>query len=216
LSALGLERIRGALVTAEQVHGVNAAQLGRGDAGRGAHAADGPRPISSTDALVTSEEDLPMLMLFADCVPVVLVSEAQRAVALVHGGWRGVLSGVLQNAVESLCELSGERPSSLLGYVGPHIGECCYEVDDELVSQFCNTFDTIAPAEGRLDLAAAVQEALVGSGLPDDRIVHAGLCTLDNPERFFSFRGRATTGRHGAFAVITKGGNVETARDVGK
>ena len=205
MSALGVSHLRDALVTAEQVHGIRVAQVDGDNAGRGACADSGLRPMEEADVLFTEAEDLPLMMLYADCVPVVLVTEAPRSVAVVHAGWRGILDGVVARAVESVREATDVSPSDVAAYVGPHIGECCYSVDEELLSHFTNAFDTIAPVEGRLDLAMAVHESLVGCGLAEDRIVHAGLCTLDHGDRFFSFRGSANTGRHGAVAVITKG-----------
>ena len=205
MRALGIGHLRHDLVTAEQVHGTRVAHVDSENAGRGSHAASGLPPIEKTDALLTRTQDLPLMMLYADCVPIVFVTETPRAVAVVHAGWRGILSGIVADAAESIRQAAGVSPSDVAAYVGPHIGECCYSVDEELLSHFVNAFDTIAPAEGRLDLAMAVHESLVGCGLAEDRIVHAGLCTLDHGERFFSFRGSANTGRHGAVAVITKG-----------
>lgn len=205
MSALGISHLREDLVTAEQVHGVRITHVDREHAGRGAHADSGLPPMEEADVLLTGTENLPLMMLYADCVPVVLVTEASRAVAVVHAGWRGILDGVVACAAESICEATDASPSDVAAYVGPHIGECCYNVDEELLSHFANAFDTIAPVEGRLDLAMAVHESLVGCGLAEDMIVHAGLCTLDHGDRFFSFRGSANTGRHGAVAAITKG-----------
>ena len=53
----------------------------------------GALPIEATDALVTGTKDLPLMMMYADCVPVVLVAKGpRRAVGVVHAGWRGALS----------------------------------------------------------------------------------------------------------------------------
>lgn len=219
LGALGLSGLRERLVTAEQVHGEAVAVVDDADAGRGAFAAlapDAPAPpapaaparppVPATDALITATPDLPLLMLFADCVPVVLVSEAPRAVAVVHAGWRGALASLPGTAATALAGHAGVAPSEITAHIGPHIGACCYEVDATLLSRFANTFDTIAAVDGRLDLAAAVTESLMRAGVREEAIVSAGACTLDHAEEYFSYRASATTGRHGALAVITKVG----------
>lgn len=205
-TALGLEGLRDRLVTAEQVHGSHIEPVTPARSGAGAMAAGGDPAVPSTDALMTCDPELPLMMFFADCVPVILVApEPQRAVAVVHAGWRGTLASLPGMASTALASHAGSTPSRLLAYIGPHIGACCYEVDDEILSHFCNNFDTIGAVGGRLDLAAAVRESLMRSGLASERIAELGVCTRDHTDRFFSYRASSTTGRHGALAVITEG-----------
>jgi copper oxidase (laccase) domain-containing protein len=70
------------------------------------------------------------------------------------------------------------------------------------VSHFDNTFVTITAASTRLDLGAAVADALERSGVPKGRQWHLGICTAHNTDRFYSHRAEGLTGRHGALAVI--------------
>ncbi len=204
--ALGLKALRGRLVTAEQVHGEHVQHVTAAHAGAGAHAAAGMPPVPGTDALFTTEPGLPLMLFFADCVPVVLVAHApQRAVAVVHAGWRGALASLPGRVALSLATEAGCDPSSLFAYVGPHIRRCCYEVDETLLSQFCNNFDTIGAVDGHLDLAAAVRESLTRVGVAESRIVESDQCTRDHTDRFYSYRAAPVTGRHGALAVIIEG-----------
>jgi hypothetical protein len=203
---LGISGSSGRLVTAQQVHGAHVAHVGEADAGRGAHASRGSAPVERTDALLTSTVDLPLLMLFADCVPVVVVAPGpEPTVAVAHAGWRGALAGIAGLAARGVCEVSGARSEDLIAYVGPHIGSCCYHVDETVLSQFGNTFGTITAVDGRLDLSAAVMQDLTGAGLLTEAIASVDACTYDQVDRFFSYRARQDTGRHGALAVITRG-----------
>jgi len=203
LESLGLSDIRDHLVTAEQVHGSRVVVVDGAEAGSGAYAAGGAPPIPSADALVTTCRDVPLLLLFADCVPVIIVAPGPaRGIAVVHAGWRGALARVPGRTAEALARETGSTPSSLIAYVGPHIGGCCYEVGEAVLSQFRTAFDTIAPVARRLDLGTVVRETLIESGLSSERIVEAGVCTVDNVDRFFSYRASNDTGRHGALAVI--------------
>jgi hypothetical protein len=200
LSAIGAEAFAGSLTTAEQVHGTTIARVTLDDAGRGADPLDGSGPIPGTDALWTTEPGVPLMLFFADCVPVVLVSESPRAIAVVHAGWRGALAGIVGDTVRALdAALDG---ATITAYIGPHIGECCYEVDPLLVSQFANMFVTIPRASDRLDLAAAVAEDLDRAGVSRERQWHLGICTAHNTDRFYSYRAEGRTGRHCAFALL--------------
>ena len=206
LEAVELADLADRLVTAEQVHGDRVLRVTETDAGRGAHAGSGAPPIPATDGLVTTQTDLPLLMLFADCVPVVLVATGSvRTVGVAHAGWRGALGRVSSALAREVSAISGAAPSELLGYIGPHIGSCCYNVDATLISQFRNTFGTITAVDGRLDLGAAVRADLIDAGLRPDAIASLDTCTHDHTERYFSYRARQQTGRHGALVAITKG-----------
>ncbi|MBN2248169.1 MAG: laccase domain-containing protein [Coriobacteriia bacterium] len=198
--AIGIGALRDRLTTAEQVHGTAMARIGSGEAGRGSRVAGDHPPVPATDALWTTERGIPLLMMFADCVPVVLVRPSIPAVAVVHAGWRGAAAGVVQAAASALRELPGD--DDLSAYVGPHIGACCYDVGAECVSHFDSTFVTITAASTRLDLGAAVADALERSGVPKGRQWHLRICTAHNTDRFYSHRAEGLTGRHGALAVI--------------
>lgn len=200
LESIGIGALRDRLTTAEQVHGTAVARVGTATAGSGAYAARGRAPVPATDALWTTERGLPLLLMFADCVPVILVRPSIPAVAVVHAGWRGAAAGVIEAAAAELAAIPG--PDDLVAYVGPHIGSCCYEVGPECVSHFDNTFVTITAASTRLDLGAAVAHTLERSGVPKGRQCHLGICTAHNTDRFFSHRAEGLTGRHGALAVI--------------
>jgi YfiH family protein len=204
MRALGIEPLRGRLTTADQVHGLTVREVVGATAGMGAFARhDGPPPLPTCDALLTLETGAPLMLLFADCVPVVLVATApRRAIAVVHAGWKGALGRLPGKAATRLAEKAGCTPAELLAYVGPHIGPCHYEVDETRMSQFVNAFGSIASAQGRLDLGAVVSESLSEVGVLLDNVVAAGVCTAEATDAFYSFRAEGLTGRHGAVAAI--------------
>ncbi len=202
LEAVGIGPLRSRLTTAEQVHGIRLAEVDSASAGAGAFASGEGclPPVPSTDALWTRERGLPLLLLYADCVPVVLVRPSLPAVAVVHAGWRGLAAGIVGQAAAALGALPGA--DDLTAFVGPHIGSCCYEVGTECVSHFRNTFVTLQGETARLDLGAVVADELARSGVPRGRQWHLGTCTAHNTEAWFSYRAEGRTGRHGALAVI--------------
>jgi hypothetical protein len=200
LGSIGIDTLRSALTTAEQVHGAVVTEVTTADSGSGAFVTGGAGPMPGADALWTRERGIPLLLMFADCVPVVLVRPSVPAVAVVHAGWRGAAAGVVESAVAALDALPG--PNDMEAFVGPHIGGCCYEVGADCVSHFDNSFVTITAASSRLDLGAVIADALERSGIPEGRQWHLGICTAHNTDRFYSHRAEGPTGRHGALAVI--------------
>lgn len=200
LSAIGIDALRERLTCAEQVHGAVVAEVTEREAGAGAFVSGGRPPVAGADALWTRERGVPLLLLFADCVPVVLARPSVPAVAVVHAGWRGAAAGIAGAAARTLGALDGA--DDLVAFIGPHIGACCYEVGAECVSHFGNSFVTITAASPRLDLGAAVADDLKRSGVPEERQWHLGICTSHSTDRFYSYRSERQTGRHGALAVI--------------
>ena len=116
------------------------------------------------------------------------------ALAVVHAGWRGLLGGVIQNAVAAL----GGRPAAI---VGPAIGPCCYEVGDEVAEPYRARFGPEIVHGRHLDLWQAAELALRDAGC--DRVERVDLCTSCHEDRFFSHRrDRGRTGRQGVIALI--------------
>jgi YfiH family protein len=200
LEGIGIAALADRLTTAEQVHGTRVVEVTASNVGAGARVAGGVSPIAGTDALWTRMRGVPLMLLFADCVPVIIARPGIPAVAVVHAGWRGAAAGIVGAAAALLGALPGD--DELVAFVGPHIGPCCYEVGPDCVSHFDSRFATITAASTRLDLGAAVAADLKRSGIPEGRQCHLGICTAHNTDRFFSHRAEGRTGRHGALAVI--------------
>ncbi len=204
LASLGIAHDRERLTTAHQVHGTAIGQVGEDEIGAGAFAEEGSRPsVRDADGLMTVASDVPLMLCFADCVPIILVAtKPVVAVVVAHAGWRGALAGIAGAAARALAARAGCETADLVAYVGPHIGACHYEVAPELLSQFVHTFGTIAAAQGRLDLGAVVSESLNGVGVPISSQCSANVCTAERTDVFFSHRAEGPTGRHGALACI--------------
>lgn len=156
------------------------------------------------DGLITSMPGAPLLLHFADCVPVVLTAlteDEKPLVGVVHAGRQGLMDGVVRNAVAALKENHGVVPGSTTAAIGPCIGPCCYEVDEETAVEFVKRFGP-KRANGRyLDLGSAVADELADSGVWRVNIDRLEICTSCN-NHFYSYRRDGVTGRHGAIAWI--------------
>ena len=173
---------------------------------RGSGSMDYESAIADTDAMVTNEADICLIILVADCVPMLFFDPVQRAIGVAHAGWRGTLKCIAQNTVRSLETAFGSSPGNIIVGLGPSIGPCCYRVGPEVISEFENTFpkkEIIAnkseDGTGYVDLLRANVEELLQSGIKRDNIELAWICTRDNPDLFFSYRHQhGETGRFGA------------------
>lgn len=132
----------------------------------------------------------------ADCLPVIFCDEPGTVVGAAHAGWRGLVSGVLENTVATM----GVPPQGLMAWLGPAIGPASYEVGAEVRDAFLRTdpaaggaFRPNRPGHWQLDLYGAARLRLRRAGVT---AIHGGnFCTRAEPERFFSHRRDGVTGR---------------------
>ena len=161
----------------------------------------GGSPVA--DACWTDMPGVPLVVMTADCLPVVLCDERGSVAAAVHAGWRGLDNGVIAATVAAL-PVPAER---LLAWVGPGISQCHFQVGDDVYERLRargQALEThfLADGEGRwrMDLAgvAAWQLEQLGVG----RVRQSGLCTFADAWRFYSYRREGVTGRMGTFIWI--------------
>jgi purine-nucleoside/S-methyl-5'-thioadenosine phosphorylase / adenosine deaminase len=149
------------------------------------------------DGLWTDEPGLPILAMSADCLPIALARAGadKAAVAVLHGGWKGLLAGIVEAGARALGH------SSLAAAIGPGIGPCCYEVGEEVAAPFRERFGDDVVREGRLDLWTSAERALRAAGV--EQVHRVDRCTFCEPEAFFSHRRDAgRTGRQGVIAYV--------------
>lgn len=168
--------------------------------------------IEGTDAMVTDVIGLCLMVLMADCVPVLFFDPQKGVVAAVHAGWRGTVKLAAQNTVDSLREKFSCKPTDLLVGIGPSIGPCHYEVGPEVISEVEETFgstdgyinDETSDGKGYFDLWEANKRQIIEADIPAQNIEVARICTYCNPHLFFSERHqKGRTGRFGAGIMLS-------------
>ena len=153
--------------------------------------------LGEGDALLEDQPGSVVAVKTADCIPVLLVDERRRAVAAVHAGWRGTVTGIAGEAVAAMGRRFGTRAEDLHAAIGPGIGKCCYEVGAEVAARFGGQ------GRGHIDLAAANFRQLEEAGVTGRRIYASNLCTMCRAEEFHSFRReKDAAGRMFSFAGI--------------
>ncbi len=149
------------------------------------------------DALLTSLEDVGLMIKIADCQAVFLVDPENKVVANVHCGWRGSVRNLAGKSVALLRSQYASRPERLLAAVSPSLGPCCAE--------FRNYREELPPAfwdyqvkPTYFDFWEITRRQLLDAGLKPDHIEIAGYCTVCRKEDYFSYRGERITGRMAA------------------
>ena len=202
--AVGVDANR--FTTCQQVHGSKVVQVTKELVGSGAK--DFATTIADTDALITNLPDVPLMLFYADCVPVLLADLETGAIGLAHAGWRGTVANIGAKTLVAMGEAFGTKPENILAAIGPSIGACCYEVDDFVRDQASGYEEFFAPKGGgkyQLDLWGMNAKQLQEAGVPAENITVAGICTNDNVELFCSYRAeQGKTGRMGVCLCARK------------
>ncbi len=154
--------------------------------------------LPEADASFTRQPGVVLAIQTADCLPVLLAARDGSVVAAAHAGWRGLASGVIENALQSMQVPAGE----VVAWLGPCIGAAAYQVGGDVHASFtwahpdaASAFvpDAGAPGRYRMDLCALARQRLQGMGVAS---VHGGgFCTWSEPQRFYSYRRDGQTGR---------------------
>ncbi len=170
-----------------QVHGANVV------------VADDLAGVPEADASIARNAGTVCAVMIADCMPVLLCDESGSVVGIAHAGWRGLSSGVIENAVRE----TGVAPGKLLAWLGPAIGPHAFEVGNDVRDAFVTNDPAAAIAfmpyrQGKwlADLFRLARLRLARCGI--DQVFGGGLCSYDNPARFYSYRRDKATGRMAA------------------
>jgi polyphenol oxidase len=150
----------------------------------------------AADASVTSEKNIVLSILTADCLPVLFCNLEGSEVAAAHAGWRGLANGVLENTLRAM----RSKPEDILVWLGPAAGPAAYEIGAEVRDAFVQydkqaevTFVPSRENHWKLDLYQLARMRLQSSGV--NKIYGGEYCTISEADKFFSHRRDQRTGR---------------------
>lgn len=153
---------------------------------RHARAGDGLLVTRPADGHMTGQPGVLLTVSVADCVPISIVNGRHGAIALLHGGWRGIAAGILERGVAALTEHAGSDVSDLHVHLGPSICGECYEVGPEVHHALGSHADGALP----IDLRALLAARAAALGVPSAQITISSHCTRCG-SGFHSHRGGA-------------------------
>jgi polyphenol oxidase len=144
--------------------------------------------IVKADASFTSVPGVVCGVLTADCLPVFVSKKDGSMVGVAHAGWRGMISGVIENLIESF----HSNGSDLVVHLGPAISKSRFEVGDEIKDLYLSNNNNFARSfsfyrdKYYLDLYDAAKVILESYKI---KLISGGdRCTFKESDEFFSFR----------------------------
>lgn len=151
------------------------------------------------DALTTTDSSLVLGIRVADCLPIV-ISVPGKGIALVHGGWRSLLDGVLEKTIQSLLRMTKTKTEMFEVWIGPSLQKCCNCMETKPVQWEHGIWKPFISQEHdgyHVDLQAFVVQTLEDVGVKKSNILHTHQCTYHQKDEYFSYR-RYTQEEHGA------------------
>lgn len=173
-------------VLARQTHTDNIRIVTEDDLGKGITKES---DITDTDGLITDIKGATLIIFAADCMPVLFLDPKKKVVAAAHSGWRGTVKEIAAKTVRLMKSEFGSEPEDILAAVGPSIGKCCFEVDED--AAFCFDKRYRIPKSGgkyHVDLWSAVRDMLEREGVPPQNIGVSGVCTICHSDKYYSYR----------------------------
>ena len=186
------------VVASGQIHGDHVAVVDERQAGQ---------RLADTDGLVTRTPNLPLLLFFADCVPLLLYDPVRRVIGLSHAGWKGTFRSIGPRTLSIMQHAFGTDPEDCLVGIGPSIGPDDYEVDEPVMAEIKERWplNAVFAQPGRsghwmLNLWEWNRQQMLDAGISDTNIVISGISTAQHSDLFFSHR--ASGGKAGRFGVL--------------
>ena len=147
------------------------------------------------DAAITRSKTTPLVIMTADCLPVLLCDRNGTEVAAIHSGWRGLANGIVENTLAKM----HSAPESLMAWIGPAICGTCYEIGEEVrqayISRYPFTANTFRQQGTSLFANLPQMAELILNAQGVQAVYQSGACTFELTNTFYSYRSKAKTGR---------------------
>ena len=187
-AVLGMDDRRAVL--SKQIHEDVVRHVTEADAGKGLYR---DRDYSSVDGMVTDVPHLPLVVFSADCNVILLYDPVGRAIGACHAGWRGTALGIAKKTAQEMVRLFGCNPANIRAAIGPAIGQCCFETDEdvpialrEALGAEVEPYITWNGTKYHIDLKAVNALWLRKAGV--EKIDICDHCTACRPDLYWSHR----------------------------
>lgn len=158
------------------------------------------------DALITNKPNTPLMVMVADCSPILFYDDEQKVIAVAHAGRQGAFKNIVKNVVDSFIEEFESDVNNIHVIIGASIGSCCYEVGKEIYDE-AKELDLEYAIQKRdssfyLDVSKILETQLLTCGIKKENIEFCNECTCCNHKKYNSYRADAKTGRFAGVLVL--------------
>lgn len=170
------------------------------------------------DGVITTQKDIYLSLRYADCIPLYFWDPVKEVIANIHSGWKGTLQRIGEKAVKEMIDKINCQSSNIICCIGPSIGKCHFEVDEDVKQKFESVFENQLKyriiekgniKDGKqkyyIDTVLINRLMLREIGLKDSNIIQSNICTVCHHEQFHSYRAeKEKAGRNTAIIGMKK------------
>jgi len=161
--------------------------------------------VDGYDALITTGQNIGLMVQLADCQGIILHDPVTPAIAAIHCGWRGSVSRIIGNTVDLLVSHYSSDPVRIQAMISPSLGPCCAEFINHR-RELPDAFQSYQVKPDYFNFWDISRDQLIQAGLDEGNIEISGICTSCSPD-YFSYRrayreGNGITGRHCALVSL--------------
>lgn len=150
------------------------------------------------DALITNKPNIALMVLVADCVPLLLHDEKLNIISAIHAGRQGAFLNIVAFAIEKMQTAFNSNPKEIKAYLGASIKQCCYEIDGKVLEEAKQNYPQFLN-KNYLDIRGIVKSQL--KALHVKNIDDNTSCTCCDKD-YFSYRRDGTTGRFAGIIML--------------
>ena len=158
----------------------------------------------SCDALISNIPKTPLMVMVADCIPILFFDPVQEVVGVAHAGRAGTFENISKNVVGKMKEHFSSQPKDMRVSLGASIQKCCYEVSKELADFVKENFGEEFCQERNINLQAINKMQLINEGVLAENITISPICTKCSNQPYFSYRKEQSCGRFAGIIFLQK------------
>ena len=159
-----------------------------------------PKLVDNCDSIITRSKNLPLMVMVADCIPILMFDSKQGVVAAIHAGRNSTFLEISKKTAEIFIEKFSSNPEDIRVILGASIQKCCYEVSDELSKIVENSFGKEFVENNYIDLQGINKKQLNDLGIKNIEI--SNICTKCGDKSYFSYRKDKKTGRFAGIIIL--------------
>ena len=158
------------------------------------------------DALITNKINTPLMVMVADCSPILFYDDEKKVIAAIHAGRAGAFKNIIKSVVEKMGNEFGSNPKNIHVTIGASIGTCCYKVGSEIFDEAKALHLEYAMQQKDdnyyLDVNKILKKQLLTCSIKEQNIELFDECTCCNTHKYFSYRAEKQTGRFAGVIVL--------------
>ena len=159
-----------------------------------------PKLVDNCDSIITRSKNLPLMVMVADCIPILMFDSKQGVVAAIHAGRNSTFLEISKKTAEIFIEKFSSNPEDINVVFGASIQKCCYEVSEDLSKIVENSFGKEFVENNYIDLQGINKKQLNDLGIKNIEI--SNICTKCGDKSYFSYRKDKKTGRFAGIIIL--------------